>query len=319
MDLSRDGSLLATAGADSRVFVSFPDRSGKETVVATMSIGWPVVGVRFDPIEPHHVLILKKYGTAPELWSWGSDGKTKLLRTYEKPPLLGNDYLTSLAISPDGTTVACGDTRGTIHLWDARTGEPRAHREFRSAAQAPDITFDPSGQLLAATGQDEVLLWELGTSSKQPTRLPHSNATKVAFDPSGQHLVSTAEDRTVKVRTRDGKLDRVLVAHGNLSSEPSFSKDSGLFAAGTTDGLVEIWDVQSGVTVMVDRHHGDSVNSVVFLPSDRSRLISGSDDKTVAQFGCRACSDKTARSRKPSSWQRLTEGSSHGASYTGPP
>ncbi len=286
MDLSRDGSLLATAGADGRVFVH--DRS--KASAATVSTSWPVVGVRLDPTEPHHFLILGAYRAAPDLWSWGGDGKTERLRTYAKLPL-GSDYLTSLAISPDGTTVACADTRGTVHLWDARPGELRAAREFRSTAQAPDVTFDSSSQLLVATGQDGVLLWELGTS-KPPTLLSHSNATSVAFDPSGQHLVSTAQDRTVRVWTRDGKLDRELVAQGNPSSRPSFSKDGGLLAVGTTDGLVEVWDVQSGVTVMLDRHHGGAVNSVVFLPSDSSRLMSASDDTTVALFGCSTCSDQ---------------------------
>ncbi|MGH4002447.1 MAG: WD40 repeat domain-containing protein, partial [Pseudonocardiaceae bacterium] len=185
-----------------------------------------------------------------------------------------------------------GDTRGTIHLWDAMTGALRTDREFPGTGQPADsVAFDPTGQLLAATDSGGVRLWDLGTA-EPPTRLPHPYATSVTFDPSGQHLVSTDGDGTVNIWTRDGKrVGEPLVAHGRLASSPSFSQDGGLLAVGTAEGLVEVWDVHSGVTVMVDRHHSAPVNSIRFLPGDRSGLISASDDTTVAQFGCRACAD----------------------------
>lgn len=113
----------------------------------------------------------------------------------------------------------------------------------------------------------------------------------MTFDPRGERLASTDEDGAVKIWTRDGKFVRQLVAHDRLSSSPSFSGDGGLLAVGAARGLVEVWDVRSGVRVMLDRHHGASVNNVVFLPGDRFRLISASDDTTVAQFTCLACTD----------------------------
>lgn len=61
----------------------------------------------------------------------------------------------------------------------------------------------------------------------------------------------------MNIWTRDGRLDRepdrTRVAHGRLSSSPSFSEDGGLLAVGTAEGQVEVWDVRTGVTVMVDR------------------------------------------------------------------
>jgi WD40 repeat protein len=132
--------------------------------------------------------------------------------------------------------------------------------------------------------------------------LDHPHATSVTFDPSGERLASTDGDGTVKIWTRDGKLVRELVAHGRLSSSPVFSGDGGLLAAGTAGGLVEVWDVSSGMTVMLDRHHSASVNSVIFLPGDRSRLISASDDTTVAQFSCPACTDPDRVIREAVEW-----------------
>jgi WD40 repeat protein len=161
--------------------------------------------------------------------------------------------------------------------------------------------FDPTGDLLTATDSGGVRLWRWRTAERL-ARLP--DATRVTFDFSGKYLASTAGDGTVRIWTRDGKLDRTLLAHGYPSSSPSFSNDGRLLAVGTADGLVEIWDVRSGRAVMLDRHHSVSVNSVQFLPGDRSHLISASDDTTVAQFSCPACSDPDQVIQNAQEWAK---------------
>ena len=305
MNLSRDGSRLATASADGQIFIIDP-HDVVTAPVGTVSTRPGLRDMFFDPTDPHRIvtLVWGAPGSAPELWRWGGEGKTELLQTYAIPPLPESEPLLSLAISPDGTMVAGGDNRGTVHFWDARTGALRADRWFRGAGQpATAVRFDPSGQLLATADQYGVRLWKLGTAEPLALLL-HPNAGWVAFDPSGKHLASAARDGTVKIWTREGKLYKEFAAHGHLSSSPSFSGDGTLLAVGTADGLVEIRDVQSGRTVMLDRHHGASVNSVAFLPGDPSRLISASDDTTVAQFSCPACTDPDGVIRKAVEWAK---------------
>ncbi|MGH3774784.1 MAG: hypothetical protein ACRDRR_03455 [Pseudonocardiaceae bacterium] len=301
MDLSRDGSWLATASQDGHAFIIDPHDLSKPPV-ATVSAGAPLRVVLFDPTEPRRILTLAQSDRVPALWRWGGDGTPERLTTYAKPPLPTFEYLVSLAISPDGKTVAAGDTRGAIHLWDAMTGALRTDRDFPGTGQpAYSLAFDPTGQLLAATDSRGVRLWQLD-SAEPPILLGHQNATSVDFAPSGEHLVSTVGDGTVNIWTHDGKLVHNLVAHGHLSGSPSFSGDGGLLAVGTAGGLVEVWDVHSGVMVMLHRHHGAPVNKVVFLPGDRSRLISASDDTTVAQFSCPACTDPDRVIREAVEW-----------------
>lgn len=302
LDLSHDGSWLVTGGQDSHAFIIDPHDLSKPPV-ATMPAGTPLRAVLFDPTQPHRILTLEP-SQAPTLWSWGSNGKLERLLKYKSAQLPTFGALVSLAISPDGKTVASGDNHGTIHLWDARTGTLRTDREFLGTGQPADgVAFDPTGQLLAATGSGGVRLWRLGTAEPS-TLLSHPRAIRVIFDPSGKHLASTAGDGTIMIWTRDGKRVHELVAHDHLSSSPSFSADGGLLAVGTAGGLVEVWDVHSGVAVMLDRHHSASVNNVVFLPGDGSRLISASDDTTVAQFSCPACTDPDQVIREAVEWVR---------------
>jgi WD40 repeat protein len=301
MDLSRDGSLLVTASSDDKAFVI--DRHDLSKPVATVSSEMSLLGVRFDPTDPHRVFTLGVNATEPELWRWDG-GNPERVQIYAKPPLSASDYLASLAISPNGLVVAGVDTSGTVHLWDALTGKLRPDSySLDSGPSEHAVAFDPSSRLIAATGSEGVRVWRLDTT-EPPMRLPHPHANGVAFDPSGRRLVSTAQDGSVNIWTRDGKLEEGFKAHDDPSSNPSFSKDGNLLAVGTAEGLVEVWDVHSGVTVMLDRHHSDSVSSVVFLPGDRSRLVSASLDTTVAQFRCLACSDPDREIQKAAEWAK---------------
>lgn len=307
MDLSRGGSWLATASQDGHVFIIDPHDVTKSPV-ATVPTNGPLRAVLFDPTDPHRIVTLGQSARVPILWSWDDHGKADPLPTqYQLPPLPTFGSLVSLAISPDGKTVAGGDTSGTIYFWNAMTGALRKSQksQFRGAGQpANSVAFDRTGQWLAAADSNGVRLWRLGTT-EPPMRLPHPGATGVAFDPSGQLLASTAQDGTVRIFwTSSRTLDHEPHAQGYLSSGPSFSNDGRLLAVGLVDGRVEVWDVKSFVTVMLDQHHSDSVTSVKFLPGDRSRLISASDDTTVAQFGCPACSDPHRVIREAQDWVR---------------
>ena len=74
----------------------------------------------------------------------------------------------------------------------------------------------------------------------------------------------------------------------------SVSHDGSLVAAGCSDSIIRIWDVQTGYLVERLRGHGDSVRSVAFTPDDRG-LISGSFDNKIKRWDltpvleCEAC------------------------------
>jgi WD40 repeat protein len=257
--------------------------------------------IRFDPTDPHRVVTVSTYGKTPELWRWGSGSSPERILTYEPPPLSASDYLSALAISPNGLLVAGMDTRGTVHLWDARTGALRPDSyPLGSTWPSYAVAFDPSNQLIAATVPDGIRIWRL-SAAEPPMMLRHPNAIDVTFDPFGQHLVSIASDGTIRIWTREGKLERELRTH-DVPLSVSFSKNGDLFALGTAEGLVEVWDTRSGILLMRERHHSASVNRVVFLPSDRFHLISASDDSTVARFTCRACTDPEGMIRDAREW-----------------
>lgn len=239
----RNGQWLATASADGKVYIVKPPDASDVPPVATIPVGYSVGDVKFDPTDPHRVVILSWYRKQPQGWRWDSGGGVERLPEFQIPSSFSSNYLTSINISQDGKRVAAGDYRGNVYLWDARTGKLIGDRVPMSSglAEYGGVAFDPSGKILAATSPDGILLKKLGTGEgPKLLRLPDANT--VAFDQRGEYIVGGAKDRgALRVWTRDGQPVHDFDAYGNEEvGRPSFSGDGRLVAVGTGEGLIEV-------------------------------------------------------------------------------
>lgn len=69
-----------------------------------------------------------------------------------------------VAISPDAGTLATADERGTVAVWDARTGALRTRHGEPGEGGALALRFSPDGRLLVSSGHDDrVWLWDVGS------------------------------------------------------------------------------------------------------------------------------------------------------------
>lgn len=107
-----DGKQIATGGADNQVRVWNPDEDAKQARVVGGASG-PVFRLMFSP-------------DGKTLLTCGAD---KVVRTYEnftpKLSLVGhNDWVYSLALAPDGKSVASGSWDGEVRLWNLLDGKP---------------------------------------------------------------------------------------------------------------------------------------------------------------------------------------------------
>jgi WD40 repeat protein len=172
---------------------------------------------------------------------------------------------TAIAFSPDGQVIAAGDARGRIGLWEAATGSRRG--DWLETAAGEEITalaFAPDGRTLLSANRGEPL------------------ATVTVWDVDGMGLtrarVFTEGDRRQAGATAGGD------AGGDATKPPNalyavravrISSEGRALAAGSADGVIRIWDLQSGQLARTLRGHPGNIRDMAFAP-DGNTLVATS-------------------------------------------
>ncbi|MET9180762.1 trypsin-like peptidase domain-containing protein [Kitasatospora aureofaciens] len=197
--------------------------------------------------------------------------------------LLGhNNYVNSVAFSPDGRTLAAASGDKAVLLWDAATGATRTPLTGHTAAVS-SVAFSPDGRTLATgSGDQTVRLWDVATGTTRTTLTGHTSTVfSVAFSPDGRTLAAGGGDQTVRLwDVATGTTRTTLTGHTSTVFSVAFSPDGRTLAAGGGDQTVRLWDVATGTTRTTLTGHTSAVNSVAFSP-DGHTLATGSGDQTV--------------------------------------
>jgi WD40 repeat protein len=186
-----------------------------------------------------------------------------------------NDYIRSIAFSPDGQYIAFGSgIDGTVQVWDNRAGTRRHFviivmndREKKVSVEA--VAFSPDGQRIACgCGHTAIHVLDVKMGTQQYVLNGHEDAVySVAFSPDGRHIVSASKDRTVRV------WDAMTDAQHHSTSGPTcritsllFSPDGRYLVSGSVDNTMQMWDTTTGVQhLLIDNEH--RATSLAFSPS----------------------------------------------------
>jgi WD40 repeat protein/DNA-binding winged helix-turn-helix (wHTH) protein len=187
----------------------------------------------------------------------------------------------TLAYSPDGSMLACGDAGGSVHLWQMAQGELlltlKKHRGWIWS-----LAWSPDGQILATGGDDKTIkLWDVRSGEALKT-LSETNAVwSIAWSPDGRTLATGSFDKTVKLWDAvTGFCCKTLLGHDDLVAAVAWSPDGTILASGSLDKTIKLWDVATGACDQTLQHHEGGVRALSWNPNGRT-LASGSADGSV--------------------------------------
>ena len=188
--------------------------------------------------------------TGPRVVAAGCDGRIlawqldtgELVRSIDVQPL-GETF--AFAVSPDGSLYAAGLANGTVRVFDAVTGQPRA--ELVGHARVNAMRFTSDGKLLSR-GDSTARVWDAARGTQLALVGGHGGAVGgVDIDRDMRRAVTVATDGTVRIwDVATGTIVTQLAGHAHGTLDARFSSDGRRVITAGFDLAFRVWDAASG-------------------------------------------------------------------------
>jgi WD40 repeat protein len=239
-----------------------------------------------------HEIVWAEFSSNHKLFVTAGDCAAKLWNTQDgqwRCTLSGHKgYLHGVIFSPDCNLLATFSEDCTARLWDTDGNCKHILSEHKGAVTS--ATFSPNGNLLATTSDDGTAkIWNTQSGECVRTLLGHgSDVSSVKFSHDGKRVATGSRDRTAKIwNIEDGKC---LHTFGQLVQDKDlvnsykegwvfhveFSPDDKLLATGADNGIVKLWNTESGEFISTFAGHGNNIIHSILFSHDSKLLVTTS-------------------------------------------
>ncbi|XP_013924221.1 PREDICTED: WD repeat-containing protein 55 [Thamnophis sirtalis] len=174
--------------------------------------------------------------------------------------------------------------------------EPRLHdtpEDIFLEAAANTIDFHPSRDIIAIGDVDgDVYVYSYSCLEGENKELWSSghhlkSCRKISFSQDGQRLFTVSKDKSIHIlNVEEGRLvTRFSKAH-NSALNSLLVIDEHLFATGDDSGMLKLWDLRKGTSIMEMKQHEDYISDMI-LDRNKKLLLTTSGDGTMGVFNIR--------------------------------
>ena len=178
-----------------------------------------------------------------ELYIWNVEDGSEELRI----PQAHSDTVSALKFSPDGSKIASGGTDRFARIFETERGKELQSLEGHTG-HVLGVSWQRNGRVLASVGADKaVKIWNL-TNGEQKKSFSGfgKEVTSVHFLGIGTQLLLSAGDNVVKIVKEDGAEVKKLPQTSSYMHSSSVTPNGKLAVAGGFDGVLRVWDLESG-------------------------------------------------------------------------